>query len=225
MSPPRRCSSASRRRASPAARRCRRGWSIRWAASVHAAARRRAAGFLRRGARQGARRHEQGDERAGRHRLCLAHPEPGFEMAGKTGTAQVRAYTKEEHAARHHQEQPPWTGSCATMPCSSASRRSTIRNTPSSASSSMAPTRAHPQVQMARDILLFAQKRDPLGMPTAYPVQLGRRAAAMQAGGSATARKLAEADGASSLCRRQAHAFHRRQAGGGELGPGAADHA
>jgi hypothetical protein len=28
----------------------------------------------------------------------------------------------------------------------------------------------HPHVQMARDILLFAQKRDTLGKPTAYPV-------------------------------------------------------
>ena len=29
---------------------------------------------------------------------------------------------------------------------------------------------AHPQVQMTRDILLFAQQRDPVKMPTAYPV-------------------------------------------------------
>jgi len=28
----------------------------------------------------------------------------------------------------------------------------------------------HPQVLMARDILLFAQQRDPVKMPTAYPV-------------------------------------------------------
>jgi penicillin-binding protein 2 len=29
----------------------------------------------------------------------------------------------------------------------------------------------HPQVLMARDILLHTQKRDPLGMPAAYPVK------------------------------------------------------
>jgi penicillin-binding protein 2 len=28
----------------------------------------------------------------------------------------------------------------------------------------------HPQVQMARDILLYAQQRDPLKLPTAYPL-------------------------------------------------------
>jgi penicillin-binding protein 2 len=30
---------------------------------------------------------------------------------------------------------------------------------------------AHPHVQMARDILLFAQRRDPVRLPTAYPVR------------------------------------------------------
>jgi penicillin-binding protein 2 len=29
----------------------------------------------------------------------------------------------------------------------------------------------HPQVTAARDILLFTQKRDPLKLPTAYPVK------------------------------------------------------
>ncbi len=96
-------------------------------------------------------------------------PDPGFEMAGKTGTAQVRVYSKEEHAGglksnaslqwklRDHAlfigfapvQQPRYAIVCmiehgATVP--------------------------HPHVQMARDILLFAQKRDTLGKPTAYPV-------------------------------------------------------
>jgi penicillin-binding protein 2 len=95
--------------------------------------------------------------------------EPGFEMAGKTGTAQVRVYSREEHASglksnaslqwklRDHAlfigfapvQQPKYAIVCmiehgATVP--------------------------HPHVQMARDILLFAQKRDTLGKPTAYPV-------------------------------------------------------
>ena len=34
----------------------------------------------------------------------------------------------------------------------------------------MARRAHHPHVQMARDILLFAQQRDPLKLPTAYPV-------------------------------------------------------
>jgi hypothetical protein len=40
--------------------------------------------------------------------------------------------------------------------------------------------RSEPQVQFARDILLFAQKRDPVNLPTAYPV-----AAAMHSGATA----------------------------------------
>ena len=33
----------------------------------------------------------------------------------------------------------------------------------------------HPQVTAARDILLFTQKRDPLKMPTAYPLKSAER--------------------------------------------------
>jgi penicillin-binding protein 2 len=33
---------------------------------------------------------------------------------------------------------------------------------------------AHPHVQMVRDILLFAQKRDTLKLPTAYPLSAAR---------------------------------------------------
>jgi penicillin-binding protein 2 len=96
-------------------------------------------------------------------------PDPGFEMAGKTGTAQVRVYSQAEHQSgmksnasldwklRDHAlfigfapvQNPKYAIVCmiehgATVP--------------------------HPHVQMARDILLFAQKRDTLGKPTAYPV-------------------------------------------------------
>ncbi len=95
--------------------------------------------------------------------------EPGFEMAGKTGTAQVRAYSSEEHLhgvtknsaldwkLRDHGlfiafapvAQPKYACACLVEHGSDG----------------------HPQVLMARDILLFTQKRDPLGMPAAYPIK------------------------------------------------------
>jgi penicillin-binding protein 2 len=95
--------------------------------------------------------------------------EPGFEMAGKTGTAQVRAYSAEEHLhgvtkdsaldwkLRDHGlfiafapvAQPKYACACIV-------EHGAV---------------GHPQVLMARDILLFTQKRDPLNMPTAYPIK------------------------------------------------------
>ena len=95
--------------------------------------------------------------------------EPGFEMAGKTGTAQVRAYSQAEHEhgvtknaalewkLRDHGlftafapvAQPKYACACIVEHGSDG----------------------HPQVLMARDILLFTQKRDPLGLPTAYPIK------------------------------------------------------
>jgi penicillin-binding protein 2 len=95
--------------------------------------------------------------------------EPGFEMAGKTGTAQVRAYSQEEHLhgvtknaaldwkLRDHGlfiafapvAQPKYACACIVEHGSDG----------------------HPQVLMARDVLLFTQKRDPVGRPTAYPIK------------------------------------------------------
>ena len=95
--------------------------------------------------------------------------EPGFEMAGKTGTAQVRAYSAQEHVSgvtknaalewklRDHGlfiafapvAQPKYACACVVEHGSDG----------------------HPQVLMARDILLFTQKRDPLSKPPAYPVK------------------------------------------------------
>ncbi len=106
--------------------------------------------------------------------------EPGYEMAGKTGTAQVRVISREEHNAgvkknltlpwkmRDHGlfisfapvEKPRYACACITEHASDG----------------------HPQVLAARDILLYAQKRDPLKLPTAYPLSaasganVGRRA-------------------------------------------------
>ncbi|MES2293362.1 MAG: penicillin-binding protein 2 [Pseudomonadota bacterium] len=95
--------------------------------------------------------------------------EPGFEMAGKTGTAQVRAYSSEEHLhgvtknaaldwkLRDHGlfiafapvAQPKYACACIVEHGSDG----------------------HPQVLMARDVLLFTQKRDPVGRPAAYPIK------------------------------------------------------
>jgi penicillin-binding protein 2 len=95
--------------------------------------------------------------------------EPGFEMAGKTGTAQVRAYSELQHGGtitknsaldwklRDHGlficfapvAQPKYACACIVEHGSDG----------------------HPQVLAARDILLFTQKRDPLKMPDAYPLK------------------------------------------------------
>jgi penicillin-binding protein 2 len=106
-------------------------------------------------------------------------PEPGFEMAGKTGTAQVRAYSQAEHQSgitknsalqwklRDHAlfigfapvAAPRYACACIIEHGS---------------------TPEHYQVLMARDVLNFAQKRGTLDLPTAYPVhsaEIDRKAA------------------------------------------------
>lgn len=95
-------------------------------------------------------------------------PDPGFEMAGKTGTAQVRVITRAERESGVKKDtQLPWNLRdhglfIAFAPVSS----------PRYACACIVEHGAlgHPQVQMARDVLLFTQKRDPARMPTAYPV-------------------------------------------------------
>lgn len=94
--------------------------------------------------------------------------EPGYEMAGKTGTAQVRVITREERlrgVAKN--ENLPWklrdhalyvAYAPVTKPryaCAVIVEHGAVA--------------AHPQVQMARDILLFAQQRDIANLPAAYP--------------------------------------------------------
>jgi penicillin-binding protein 2 len=99
--------------------------------------------------------------------------EPGFEMAGKTGTAQVHHISKEERASGGRstsafEAKLPWklrehalfiAFAPVQMPRYAASiileHGSTI---------------SHPHVQMVRDILLFAQRRNTANLPTAYPV-------------------------------------------------------
>jgi penicillin-binding protein 2 len=103
--------------------------------------------------------------------------EPGYEMAGKTGTAQVRVITREEHNAGVKKN--------ATLPWKLRDHGLFI---------SFAPVRqpryacacivehhsdGHPQVIVARDTLLYAQKRDILRRPTAYPLKAASRASAV----------------------------------------------
>jgi penicillin-binding protein 2 len=96
-------------------------------------------------------------------------PNPGFEMAGKTGTAQVRVISREEHIAGvTKNEKLPWKLRDHALFIAFAPV-----DQPRYALSIImehGAVTAHPHVQMARDILLFAQQRDPLKLPTAYPV-------------------------------------------------------
>jgi penicillin-binding protein 2 len=94
--------------------------------------------------------------------------EPGFEMAGKTGTAQVRVITREERAhGVVKNENLPWKLRDHALYVAFAP----VGN-PRYACAIIVEhgaVAAHPQVQITRDILLFAQKRDIAHRPTAYP--------------------------------------------------------
>jgi penicillin-binding protein 2 len=95
--------------------------------------------------------------------------QPGFEMAGKTGTAQVRRITKEERqSGLTPQSQLPWAQREHALFIAFAP----VDNPRYAASVVLehgGNAHTEPQVQFARDILTFAQKRDTLGSPTAYP--------------------------------------------------------
>jgi penicillin-binding protein 2 len=94
--------------------------------------------------------------------------EPGFEMAGKTGTAQVRRISKEERLTGvKDNSELPWNLREHALFIAYAPVAA-----PRYALSIIIEHGAlvtHPHVQMARDILLFAQQRDPARLPTAYP--------------------------------------------------------
>ena len=95
--------------------------------------------------------------------------QPGFEMAGKTGTAQVRRITREERqSGLTPQSQLPWAQREHALFIAFAPL-----DNPRYAASIVLEhggnAHTEPQVQFARDILTFAQTRDTLGKQTAYP--------------------------------------------------------
>jgi penicillin-binding protein 2 len=95
----------------------------------------------------------------------------GFEMAGKTGTAQVRRITKEErHSGLTPQSKLPWAYREHALFIAFAPV-----DKPRYAASVVIEhggnAHTEPQVQFARDILSFAQTRNTLGKPTAYPLK------------------------------------------------------
>jgi penicillin-binding protein 2 len=102
----------------------------------------------------------------------------GFEMAGKTGTAQVRRITNEErHSGLTPMSQQPWAYREHALFIAFAPVEKP-RYAISVVLEHGGNAHTEPQVQFARDILTFAQKRDTVGKPTAYPIKDA------QAGGS-----------------------------------------
>jgi penicillin-binding protein 2 len=95
--------------------------------------------------------------------------EPGFEMAGKTGTAQVRVYTQEEHQRGMTKNTAlDWKLRDHALFIGYAPVIDPKYAIVSIIEHGAVP--AHPQVAMARDVLLFCQKRDPAKLPSAYPM-------------------------------------------------------
>jgi len=106
--------------------------------------------------------------------------QPGFEMAGKTGTAQVRRITREERqSGLTPQSELPWAQREHALFIAFAPLDNP-RYAVSIVLEHGGNAHTEPQVQFARDILTFAQKRDTLGKPTAYPI----KEAALSAGGA-----------------------------------------
>ena len=95
--------------------------------------------------------------------------QPEFAMAGKTGTAQVRRIsTQERSTGVRRNEDLPWKLRDHSLYVAFAPF-----DRPRYACAVLIEHGAvgpHPQVQLARDALLFAQQRNLLGLPTAYPL-------------------------------------------------------
>jgi penicillin-binding protein 2 len=103
--------------------------------------------------------------------------EPGFEMAGKTGTAQVRAYSKEEHLRGLTKNSAlDWKLRDHALFIGYAPVVDPKYAIVSIIEHGAVP--AHPHVAIARDVLRFCQQRDPANMPTAYPIPSSASAAA-----------------------------------------------
>ena len=107
--------------------------------------------------------------------------EPGMEMAGKTGTAQVRVITKQERATGVRGNMSlPWNlrdhGLFIAFAPVTAPRYALACIVEHG-------SQGHPQCQMAHDILLFAQTRDPLKLRSAYPTNAAMSAPPAALGG------------------------------------------
>jgi len=107
--------------------------------------------------------------------------QPGMEMAGKTGTAQVRRITKEERASGVLKDTAlPWKmrdhGLFIAFAPVAAPRYALACIVEHGAL-------GHPQVQMAHDILLYAQQRDPLAKRAGYPTNAAMAAPPPPLGG------------------------------------------
>jgi penicillin-binding protein 2 len=95
--------------------------------------------------------------------------EPGYEMAGKTGTAQVRVITKAERQSGVKTDaQLPYYLRDNGLYVGFAPVENPRYACACIVEHNAAP---HPQVAATRDILLFAQKRDILSKPVAYPIR------------------------------------------------------
>jgi penicillin-binding protein 2 len=119
--------------------------------------------------------------------------QPGFEMAGKTGSAQVRVYSEGQHGgAITKNENLEWKLRDHALFIAYAPV-----NDPKYAIVSIiehGATVNHPHVQMARDVMLFCQQRDPAKLPTAYPPVNSADAAPLKKQASeAAVQKLAKA--------------------------------
>ena len=96
-------------------------------------------------------------------------PDAGYEMAGKTGTAQVRKISEAEHLSGViKNDRLPWKLRdhalfIAYAPVSNPRYAAAIVQEHGAVES-------HPHVQMVRDILLYVQQRDPLKRTPGWPV-------------------------------------------------------
>ena len=119
-------------------------------------------------------------------------PIPGLEWAGKSGTAQVRVYSAEEHLRGMAKN--------ATLEWKLRDNGMFIGFAPVSdpkyaiACVVEHGSDGHPQIVAARDVMEFALQRDPLKLPAAYPpVNSANAAPVRQQASAAPAQKLAKA--------------------------------
>lgn len=94
--------------------------------------------------------------------------EPGFEMAGKTGTAQVRVFSREEYArGLTKNEHLEWKMRDHALFIGYAPAHDPKYACVSLIEHGAIP--AHPHVSNARDVMLLCQQRDPSRMAGSYP--------------------------------------------------------